>query len=387
MNRFDVRVYAIRRRPDRRRPFEVRWYAAGRARSKSFLTRGLADSYRAELIRAARIGLAFDPATGEPACWHAPGLPAITWLEHAKAYAAMKWPHLAPHSRASLADALATVTPALTRPATGRPTQADLRAALYGHAFSPQRQDQDFGPAAAKALRWLERASLPVAELADPCVTRCALDALTVRLDGHRAAATTIARKRAVFHDALSYAVEAGLLTANPVSQVKWKAPRASGAVSPLAVPSPAQVHAILNTVAAIRPELTAFFGCLYYAALRPEEAIALHASGLVLPPGGWGQLILTGACPRTGSAWTGNGSPYEIRGLKHRPDGAIRVVPIPPALVARCCASTWPATGSRLTAGCSGAAAAACSARVSTAGSGMLPALPRSTRTWRPRR
>jgi hypothetical protein len=26
----------------------------------------------------------------------------------------MKWPHLAPHSRASLADALATVTPLLT---------------------------------------------------------------------------------------------------------------------------------------------------------------------------------------------------------------------------------------------------------------------------------
>jgi hypothetical protein len=78
-----------------------------------------------------------------------------------------------------------------------------------------------------------------------------------------------------VFHDALGVAVEAGLLSANPLSQVRWKAPPAVTAVTPQLLPSPAQVHAILNAVAAIRPDLTAFFGCLYYAALRPEEAVA----------------------------------------------------------------------------------------------------------------
>ena len=39
----------------------------------------------------------------------------MTRYQHAVAYAQMKWPHLAPHSRASSADALATVTPLLTR--------------------------------------------------------------------------------------------------------------------------------------------------------------------------------------------------------------------------------------------------------------------------------
>jgi hypothetical protein len=39
MNRFDVSVHAIRRRPGRRRPFEVRWRAAGRSKSKFFITR------------------------------------------------------------------------------------------------------------------------------------------------------------------------------------------------------------------------------------------------------------------------------------------------------------------------------------------------------------
>ena len=118
MNAFDVRIHTIRRSKNKRRPFEVRWRVAGRDKSKSFLTRALADSYRAELVRAARQGLEFDPATGEPR-WAVPEPAVTTWLEHAVAYADMKWPRLAPHSRASLADALATVTVALTGPASG----------------------------------------------------------------------------------------------------------------------------------------------------------------------------------------------------------------------------------------------------------------------------
>ena len=129
MNRFDVSVCAIRRRRGRRRPFEVRWQAAGRARSKSFLTRALADSYRAELVRAARKGLEFDPQTGEPVVWAGPEPVTVTWYQHAAAYAAMKWPTLAAHSRPSVAEALATVTPALTRATRARPPAAQLLTA------------------------------------------------------------------------------------------------------------------------------------------------------------------------------------------------------------------------------------------------------------------
>ena len=138
----------------------------------------------------------------------------------------------------------------------------------------------------------------------------------------------------AVFHDALGYAVELGLLQANPVCQARWTAPIAATAVNPQAVASPTQVRAILSEVTHLRPELTAFFGCLYYAALRPEEAVALHSADLVLPPHGQGKLVLTGTCPRTGSAWTSTGTPHEPRSLKHRPDGAVRVVPVPAVLV-----------------------------------------------------
>jgi hypothetical protein len=227
------------------------------------------------LVRAARKGLEFDPATGEPVLWvlHQPR--DTTWYQHAAAYVDMKWPHLAPHSRASMAEALATLTPVLTRPAARRPSVRALRAALYEHAFNPHRRNDILEPGTANALAWLERASLPIQQLQDPRVIRRALDALAVLLDGRRAAANTIARKRAVFHNALGYAVELGLLPGNPLSQVNWKSPRVGGVVNPQTVASPAQVRAILSQVATVRPDLVAFFG------LRLPKSHPCRSSGM----------------------------------------------------------------------------------------------------------
>lgn len=141
-----------------------------------------------------------------------------------------------------------------------------------------------------------------------------------VRTDGtpgrSRAAAATIARKRAVFHDALGCAVALGLLLVNPLGRVRWNAARAAMAINPQTIASPSQVRTILANVARLRPELTAFFGYLYYAALRPEEAVALRRANLVLPRPGRGKLILTGACPGCGpSAAPGSCSPARTRG------------------------------------------------------------------------
>jgi len=299
------------------------------------MTRALADSYRAELVRAARRGLAFTPATREPKSWAAAEPEPVTRYRHAVAYAEMKWPRLAPHLRASLADALATVTPLLTRDTSRRPPAGSCAPPCTGMpSTNPPLRSCTPDPGTASALAWLEQVSLPVVQLGEPRVIRAALDGLCTRLDGSPAAANTIARKRAVFHGALSYAVELGLLPANPIGLVRWRAPRAAVAVRPTAVPSPAQVRAILNQVTRIRPELAAFFGCLYYAALHPEEAVALRSGDLILPQDGRGTIILTTACPRTGAAWTSTGTPFEPRGLKHRPDGTVRIVPIPPVLV-----------------------------------------------------
>jgi len=46
-----------------------------------------------------------------------------------------------------------------------------------------------------------------------------------------------------------------------------------------------------------------AFFGCMYYAAMRPEEVTDLRDINLVSMPGtGWGEFLLTNSQPRSGS-------------------------------------------------------------------------------------
>lgn len=287
----------------------------------------------------------------------------------------MKWSSLAAHSRASLVEALATVTPVLTRPdARDRPDPRELRTALYQHAFNPARPADPDSPA-APILDWAQQASLPIGHLSEPTVLRTALDALTLRLDGSRAAANTIIRKRAILHGALGYSAEAGLLPDNPLDTIGWQVPQSSAAVDPMIMASPAQVSALLEAVDRIRPEMTAFFGCLYYAALRPEEAVALRYPDCRLPGSGWGMLRLAAASPRTAIAWTSGGTSHEHRGLKHRPDGTIRMIPVPPVLAAMLRAHFavyGTAPDGRLFRG----TPAGCSVNRSTAESGTPPAL-----------
>jgi hypothetical protein len=78
-----------------------------------------------------------------------------------------------------------------------------------------------------------------------------------------------------------------------------------------------------------------AFFGCMYYAALRPEEATELRRSNLTsLPNHGWGEMTLTNSEPRSGSSWTDDGTVRQRSTLKHRAPGETRPVPIHPELV-----------------------------------------------------
>ena len=91
-------------------------------------------------------------------------------------------------------------------------------------------------------------------------------------LDGTPAAATTIARKRAVFYSVLNYGVELDILPANPIGKVTWKAPEVAEEIDRRVVARPQEVRELLAAVETIGPELTAFFGCLYYGCMRPAR-------------------------------------------------------------------------------------------------------------------
>lgn len=334
MTTYDVRVWSIRKR-DRRLPYQVRWAVAGRPFSDSFGTKALAESFRSELISATRAGEPFDKMTGLPDS----RARDVGWLDHAMSYVDAKWPRAAAKSRKSTAEALTTVTLALLVIRRGRPEEEVLRRALYGWAFNAGRRAAGEPPREiAEALAWVVKSVRPVSALRDLSVTRGVLDALAVKLDGKPAAATTVYRKRAVFYNALGLAVERRLLPANPIDQVQWSAPEVAQAVDRRVVAGPEQVWALLDAVRSAGrrgDHLVAFFGCLYFAGMRPGETVALRVEQCIVPAEGWGRVELTTSEPRAGAAWTDDGAARESRELKRRSVAEVRLVPIPPELVA----------------------------------------------------
>lgn len=334
---YTVKIWAIRKR-DYRKPYQLRWKVGTRPHSESFLTLGLAESRRAQLITAAREGEPFDIASGLPKSLVIKERD-ISWYEHARRYIEMKWTHSPGSTRRTLAEAMATVTPALVKDTKGMADARTVRTALYSWAFNKNRWDEEPPAEVAKVLAWFERKSLPASALSDRLTVRAALDAASKKLDGKTAAAGTIRRKRAIFYNSLEYAVEADLITENPLPRLKWKAPeQVEEEVDPACVPDPAQATKLLAAVREQSPRgrrLVGFFGCMYYAAARPAEVIGLRLLDCDLPRRGWGMLRIHETRPRSGSAWTDSGESHDKRGLKHRPRKAVRAVPIPPDLVA----------------------------------------------------
>ncbi len=119
-------------------------------------------------------------------------------------------------------------------------------------------------------------------------------------------------------------------------------------AIDPRCVGSPALVTEMLTACSYVGlrqgPRFVAFYGCMYYAMMRPAEVAALTRDGCHLPEHGWGRLTFTDSSPAAGKAVTDDGQVHEHRGLKGRTKGRpasgrrsrrpARQVPVPPELV-----------------------------------------------------
>ena len=301
-------------------------------------TKALVESFLSELRQAAKRGEAFDISEGLPMSMRR-AKHARSWFAFVLAYVDMKWPRAAATTRNSMTDALATVTAALADDRPGQPEVRLLRRALRQFALVPSSRTLPCPAEVAAALGWLERASLPLTELEKPRNVRLALDALTLRMDGTSAAATTIRRKRSVFYNVLDYAAELEELSANSLDRVKWKPPKVAEAVDRRVVVNPCQACELLTAVTYVGRlwrgrHLRAFVACMYFAALRPGEVKALRKDGCYLPATGWGRLTLSRSRPQSNKRWTDSGEAFDDRGLKHRADDDTRAVPIPPELV-----------------------------------------------------
>ncbi|GGQ12257.1 tyrosine-type recombinase/integrase [Streptomyces roseolilacinus] len=343
---YDVRIWGIRSRNSKKAPFQLRWVVGGVRHQQPFLTKPLADGRRSQLMGAVRDGEQFDTETGLPVS-ELRLMNSPTWYQHACEYALMKWPKAAAKHRVGIAEALANITPVLVSSSTSKPDPEVLRLALRSWAFQvvrtddgeyKARKDAEAPPAdVVEALEWVAKYSIKVTDVADSARLRLALTALSRKLDGRPAADNTFRRKRTVLSNALRYAVERGLLPANPLPSVDWDPPATDDEVDFEFVPGPDQARRLLDAVRAqgTRGEhLHAFFACMYYAAMRPSEVAALMKRHCKLSAAGWGELVLRSSRPEVGAGWTDDGKSYEERGLKRRARRATRPVPIPPVLV-----------------------------------------------------
>jgi integrase len=323
---YDVRIWKTETRKWKDSvSYRVRWVVAGHEWRESFGTVALAESFRSELVAGARKGEAFDTDSGLPVSMQRSAR-CMSWYEFACAFVDMKWPRVAATTRRTHAEALTAVTASMFSGARGKPDGKIVRKALTRWGYNTvQRHDPDMPADVRAALRWVRANTRPVSDLDKAEVLRPLLDGLLLRLDGTPAATSVVSRRRKIFNTAVEYAVELKLLPANPVPELKWKIPKAVNIVDRRRVANPIQARTLLQAVAEIPrngPRLVAFYGCLYYAGLRPEEAAALNKRHLDLPPAGWGWFHLDRAEPHAGYEWTDTGQNRDRRQLKQRERG-----------------------------------------------------------------
>jgi integrase len=328
--------------------YKVRWKTGTKPWKEPFRNKTQAANFEAELRSAAGRGEAFDITTGRPVSWTRKDND-MSWYDFCVSYVDMKWKDSSAHHRANIAWALVTVMPAMHATARGKPDGLAMRTALRQWGFNTKRRS-DCPDDAAAILRWLARNTKPVASLADPATMRAVLGAAGTLLDGSAAAPSTIRRNRTILYNALEYAVERRLLIRNPVKVIKWKAPKTTHEVDRRCVVNHAQARRLLQAVRGqlpSGPRLTAFFAVIYYAALRPEEAVNLRKDNIVLPllvrndatgeweepADDWGELRFCSAATEIGAEWTDAGNRREHRHLKARARGEWRHVPVPPPL------------------------------------------------------
>ncbi|MFB4264609.1 tyrosine-type recombinase/integrase [Nonomuraea sp. GTA35] len=349
---YKVRVYKTEVRKNaagKVTSYRVEWITAGKRWKKTFQRSAQADSYRSNLLTAAREGEPFSLITGEPVKWNRIERPEMSWYDFACKFADFKWKAASAKYRQDIARALTSATPAMLTSGNGKPADLDLRTAMRRWAFNTKQRDEAPGEI-AEVLAWLAKHSRLVSELAEAATVRAVLDAATSRLNGKPAATSTIRRHKTILQNALDYAVELKLLDSNPIKSLKWKPPQVTYEVDRRSVVNPMQARRLLTEVEAQKPSgkrLVAFFGAMYYAALRPEEAVNLRDDNIIIPAlvkntetgqmeepaNDWGELHFASAAPFAGREWTDDGSLREERALKHRTEGVIRIVPCPPPL------------------------------------------------------
>ncbi|UQI47872.1 tyrosine-type recombinase/integrase [Streptomyces sp. HU2014] len=346
---FDVKLWKVTKTGRKSRPYRLRWVVAGRVHGGTFTTSALAESRRAELWQAMRRGEAFEIESGVPesevraaaeVAEAAAAEPSLRWFDFCRKYVAGRWRTSAAKTREGMADGLAAVALAMVAREDDAPEDGCLRLA-FRWGIVPANAGKEPSAELKSAYEFLTAADRPVTDLLDPEVFEDVMYRLDYRLDGKPAARETYKRRRRVLNTALEHAVVTGELPENPLQKARKKQVGSSDVVDRRVLVNAVQGRQLLSAVSYVGSwgrsrgrRLVAFYATLYYAGLRPAEAVGLRLSDCHLPETGWGTLTLRETRPISGKQWTDSGERHDRRGLKAREASTDRPVPIPPILV-----------------------------------------------------
>lgn len=348
---YDVRIYKIevrRNAAGKVTSHRVRWEVDGERFTETFKLDAQADSFRSSLISAQRKGEAFDTTSGLPISLIRTKV-EMSWFDLTVKYVDLKWPDLAATARQTIAEALIRVMPVFMPSGKKVPDAKEIRSALRQWAYNTKLRTAGAVPTdVQKILDWCSRNTVSVRSASEPDRLHRLQRAVTRQLNGEPFAPTVARKTRAVLSNLFDYAVERNLIDVNPVPGMKWTSlPKGKRKVDKRAVPNPVQARTLLQAVREVQrsgPRLVAFFGTMYYSALRPEETAALNKRHLDLPAPKWdserdeyrydfGKFHLDLAEPHAGARWTDSGKPRDSRHLKSRAVDEGRTVPCPPEL------------------------------------------------------
>ncbi|MFB7630429.1 tyrosine-type recombinase/integrase [Streptomyces sp. NPDC056149] len=340
----DVRFYPIEtNKRAKGSTYTVRWKVANKKHSKTYKKFAVADDERSKLMAAHRKREPFDIETGRPISWMSKAA-EVNWYDFAVEYVDWKWPSASGNTRKTMAKTLTPVTVALLRtPLPKHFEPVEVRRALREYAFNVRRRTDDENPVPDEVqmiLDWVQRNALPMSAWEKTETVDKVVRALGTRLDGTAAAASSVTRNDRIMNLVIGYAIRHSYLRANPIPKGKGErtAPKVAPAIDKRCLLNRDLVAKMLDWIGR-RPRrgrlYRAFFATLYFAGLRPEEAVGLRVGDATLPETGWGEFLVHGAQPEVGSQWTDTGDVHEERDLKGRGEGDTRIVPIHPSLVA----------------------------------------------------
>lgn len=322
--------------------YTVRWKVAHKKHSKTYKKSAVADDERSKLMSAHRKREPFDIETGRPISWTSKAA-EVSWYDFDVEYVDWKWPRASGNTRKNMAKALTAATIALLRtPPPKHFAPVEVRTALREWAFNTKRRteaEQAMPQEVRTILEWVQRNALPMSAWEKTETVDKVIAALGTLLDGTAAAASSVSRNDRIMNLVMGYAIRHNYLTVNPLPKGKEK--RSSSKVAPAidkrCLLNRDLVARMLDWIGK-RPRrgriYRAFFATLYYAGLRPEEAVALRVGDATLPEAGWGEFLVHEAQPEVGSQWTDTGDVHEERDLKGRGEGDTGLVPIHPSLV-----------------------------------------------------